>query len=77
LGHVISEEGVAVDPDKIRSIIKWPTPKDVSDIISFMGLAGHYKRFIKGFSKIGFPISALQRKGVKFIWTPECEERFQ
>jgi hypothetical protein len=77
LGHVISKEGVAVDPDKIRSIMEWPTPKDVSDIRSFMGLAGYYRRFIKGFSKIGCPITALQKKGVKFTWTSECEERFQ
>jgi hypothetical protein len=68
---------VAVDPDKIRSIMEWPTPKDVSDIRSFMGLAGYYRRFIKGFSKIGCPITALQKKGIKFIWTSKCEERFQ
>jgi hypothetical protein len=77
LGHVISEKGVAVDPDKIRSIMEWPTPKDVSDIRSFMGLAGYYRRFIKGFSKIGCPITAIQKKGVKLTWTSECEERFQ
>jgi hypothetical protein len=61
LCHVISE-GVAVDPDKIRSIMEWPTQKDVSDIRSFMGLVGYYRRFIKGFSNIGCPISALQKK---------------
>jgi hypothetical protein len=66
---------VAVDPDKIKSIMDWPTPKDVSDIISFMGLVGYYRRFIKGFSKIGCPITSLQKKGVKFIWTSECKER--
>jgi hypothetical protein len=76
LGHVISEEGVAIDPEKIRSIMEWPTPKDVSDIRSFMGLVGYYIRFIKGFSKIGCPITALQKKGVKITWTSECEERF-
>jgi hypothetical protein len=77
LGHVISEERAVVDPDKIRSIMEWPTPKDVSDIRFFMGLAGYYRRFIKGFSKIGCPITSLHKKGVKFTWTTECEERFQ
>jgi hypothetical protein len=77
LGHVISEEGVIVDLEKIKSIIYWPTQKYVSDIISFMGLEGYYRRFIKVFSKIGCPITSLQKKGVKFIWTSECEERFQ
>jgi hypothetical protein len=77
LGHVTFEEGVAVDPDKIRSIMEWPTPKDISYIKSFMGLAGYYRRFIKGFSKIGCPITSLQKKGGKFTWTQECEERFQ
>jgi hypothetical protein len=68
---------VAVDPDKILSIMEWPTLKDVSDIRSFIGLAGYYRRFIKGFSKIGCPITSLQKKGIKFIWTSRCEERFQ
>jgi hypothetical protein len=68
---------VAVDPDKIIYIMEWPTPKDVSHIISLMVLAGYYRRFIKGFSKIGCPITALQKKGVKFTWTSECEEIFQ
>jgi hypothetical protein len=77
LGHVLSKEGMAVDPDKIRSIMEWPTPKDVSDIRSFMGLEGYYRRFIKDFSKIGCPITALQKKGTKFLWTQQCEERFQ
>jgi hypothetical protein len=69
LGHVIFEEGVAVDPSNIKSIMDWPTPKDVSDIRSFMGLVGYYRRFINRFSKIGCPITSLQKQGVKFIWT--------
>jgi hypothetical protein len=77
LGHVISKEGVAVDPDKVRSIMEWHTLKDVSDIRFFMGLAGYYRRFIKGFSKISCLITALQKKGTKFFWTSKCEERFQ
>jgi hypothetical protein len=58
LGHVISE-GVAVDPDKIKYIMDWPTLKYVYDIRSFMGIEGYYRRFIKVFSKIGFPITSL------------------
>jgi hypothetical protein len=77
LGHVLFEEGVAVDPNKIRSIMEWHTLRDVSDIRSFMGLAGYYRIFIKGFSKIGCPIIALQKKGTKFMWTQKCEQRFQ
>jgi hypothetical protein len=68
LGNVISEEGVAVDPNKIKSIMDWPTPKYVSDIISLMGLVGYYRRFIKVFSNIGFSITSLQKNGVKFFW---------
>jgi hypothetical protein len=56
--------------------MEWPTPKDVLDIISFMSLEGYYRIFIKGFSNIGCLITALQKKGVKFLWTPKCKERF-
>jgi hypothetical protein len=77
LGDVISEKGVVVDPDKIRYIMEWPTPKVVSDIRYFMGLAGYYRRYIKGFSKTGCPITALQKKGAKFTWKQEYEEIFQ
>jgi hypothetical protein len=77
LGHVISEEGVAVDPEKIKEIMDWPAPRNVSEVRSFMGLDGYYRRFIQGFSKIGHPITSLQRKGVKFVWSIECEASFQ
>jgi hypothetical protein len=52
LGHVISSEGIVVDPKKIKAIMEWPVPKDVADIWSFMGITRYYRRFIKGFSKI-------------------------
>eukprot|EP00253_Pinus_taeda_P028842 PITA_28842 len=51
LGHVISKEGIVVDPEKIKAIMDWPVPKDVADIRSFMGLSGYYRRFVEGFSK--------------------------
>ena len=76
LGHIISEEGIAVDPSKIAAIQEWPTPRNVTEVRSFMGLAGYYRRFIEGFSKIAHPITSLQRKGVKFEWNPRCEESF-
>jgi hypothetical protein len=55
----------------------WPTPWNVTEVRSFMGLVGYYRRFIKGFSKIGHPITSLQRKGMKFVWSTECEANFQ
>eukprot|EP00253_Pinus_taeda_P020635 PITA_20635 len=59
LGHVITKEGIAVDPEKIKTIMEWPMPKDVADIRSFMGLAGYYRRFVEGFSRIAYPITSL------------------
>jgi hypothetical protein len=71
------EEGIAVDPEKIEAIKGWPRPKNISEVRSFMGLAGYYRRFIEGFSKIAHPITSLQKKGIKFEWTTKCEENFQ
>jgi hypothetical protein len=66
LGHIISKEGIAIDPENIEAIKRWKTPKNVTKVRSFMGLDGYYKRFIAGFSKISHPITSLQRKRVKF-----------
>ena len=77
LGHIISEEGISIDPNKIESIKNWPTPKNVTEVRSFMGFAGYYRRFIEGFSKIAHAITSLKRKGIKFEWTLKYEESFQ
>ena len=77
LDHIISKEGISVDPKKIEAIMNWPTPINVTDVRSFMGLVGYYKRFIEGFSKVAHAITSFQRKGVKFEWTSKCEESFQ
>ena len=55
LGHIVSEEGIRVDPKKIEVIIEWKPPRNVTEVLSFLGLAGYYRRFVKGFSMIGSP----------------------
>ena len=62
LGHAISQEGISVDPDKIKAIIDWPVPKDVTDVRSFMGITGYCRKFTEGFSRIANPIISLQKK---------------
>jgi hypothetical protein len=57
LGHVLSAEGEAVDPSKIEAVSKWQSPKTVTEICSFLGLTGYYRRFIENFSKIVKPMT--------------------
>jgi len=77
LGHVISAHGIAVDPTKVDAVVKWESPKSATKIRSFVGLAGYYRRFIEGFSKIVTPLTQLTRKDQPFAWTDKCEESFQ
>ena len=66
LGHVISVEGVIVDPQKIEALVNWKPPKNVSEVRSFLSLAGYYRKFVEGFSKIAAPLTKLTRKDVKY-----------
>jgi hypothetical protein len=66
LGHVISEGGISVDPSKVQDVLSWNAPTSVSDIRSFLGLAGYYRRFIEGFSKISKPMTELLEKDKRF-----------
>jgi hypothetical protein len=77
LGHIIYEGGISVDPIKVKDVLCWNTPQNVSDIISFLGLAGYYKKFIEGFSKISKPMTELLEKSKIFEWTPRREASFQ
>jgi hypothetical protein len=77
LGHNISKDGIAVDPGNIEAIREWSVIKNVTEVRSFMGLVGYYRIFIEGFLKIAYPITSLQKKGVKFQWTLDCEKSFQ
>jgi hypothetical protein len=76
LDHIISEGGISVDPSKVKDVLSWKTPQNVSDIRSFLGLAGYYRRFIEGFSKISKPMTELLEKSKTFEWTPKCEASF-
>ncbi|GJW49538.1 putative reverse transcriptase domain-containing protein [Tanacetum coccineum] len=77
LGHVIDSQGIHVDPAKIESIKDWESPKTPTEIRQFLGLAGYYRRFIKGFSKIAKSMTKLTQKGVKFDWGDKQEAAFQ
>jgi len=77
LGHVISAQDISVDPAKVEAVVKWESPKSATEIRSFVGLAGYYRRFIEGFSKIVAPLTLLTRKDQPFTWTDKCEESFQ
>jgi hypothetical protein len=77
LGHILTAEGVVVDPGKVETVSNWQQPTNVSKIRSFLGLAGYYRRFIEGFSKIARPMTELLKKEKKFNWTESCEKSFQ
>ena len=77
LGHVISGEGIAVEPTKVQSVTEWLAPTPVGEIRNFLGLIGYYRRFIENFSKIAKPMTELLKKDTKFKWTEECEASFQ
>jgi hypothetical protein len=76
LGHVISPEGITVDPGKIKDVLDWKPPTSVTQVHSFLGLAGYYRRFIPNFSKISKSIIELLKKGNKYVWSKDCDEAF-
>ncbi|KAH0692437.1 hypothetical protein KY285_019534 [Solanum tuberosum] len=76
LGHIVSSEGIRVDSQKIEAVKQWPRPTSATDIRSFLGLAGYYRRFVEGFSSIASPLTKLTQKKVKFQWSDDCEKSF-
>ena len=77
LGHIVSAEGIRVDPAKIEAVVNWKSPQNVTEVRSFLGLAGYYRRFVRGFSVIASPLTKLLRKGIKFEWTDKCQNSFE
>ena len=68
--------GVSVDPQKIEAIVNWKPPTNVTEIRSFLGLAGYYRKFVEGFSKLAAPLTKLTRKEEKFVWSEACQQSF-
>ena len=66
---MISAERISVNPQKIEAIVNWKPPTNVTEIRSFLGLAGHYRKFVEGFSKLVAPLTKLTRKEEKFVWS--------
>ena len=76
LGYVVTPQGIEVDETKIEAIESWPLPQNITQVRSFLGLAGFYRRFVKDFSTIAAPLHELTRKGVVFRWGKAQEESF-
>jgi hypothetical protein len=74
---VINQQGIAVDPKNVATVVEWKRPSSVSEIRSFLGLAGYYRRFVPNFSSIAKPLTRLLEKGVLFIWSSDCEVTYQ
>ncbi|XP_062119099.1 uncharacterized mitochondrial protein AtMg00860-like [Humulus lupulus] len=77
LGHIISKDGIKVDPLKIEVVKDWPQSKNASEVRCFLGLAGYYQKFVEGFSKIARPLTELTKKGIKFVWTKDYVRCFE
>ncbi|XP_070008231.1 uncharacterized protein [Nicotiana sylvestris] len=69
--------GILVDTQKIEAVKTWPRPTTPTEVPSFLGLTGYYRRFVEGFSSLSAPLTKLTQKGAKFQWTDACERSFQ
>ncbi|XP_040938863.1 uncharacterized mitochondrial protein AtMg00860-like [Gossypium hirsutum] len=73
----VNANEIRVDPKKIEAIVQWKASRNVSEVRSFLGLAGYYRRFINGFSKIALPMAKLLHKNFQFVWDDQCQESFE
>ena len=72
----MSDQGVSVDPEKVQTIRDWPQPRNATEVRSFLGLAGYYRKYVKGFASLAQPMTRLTGKDVKFAWNEGCEKCF-
>ena len=76
LGFEVGPRGIQASLGKVRAIIEWPRPKSVHDIRSFLGLASYYRRFVRGFSEMARPLTAMTRAGVEWDWSVAQHQAF-
>ena len=77
LGHVISAEGVATDPDKIKAVVEWHPPRTVKQVRGFLGMVNYYNRFIKNLAELADPLHRITKKNAKFVWGKEQQQSFE
>lgn len=77
LGHLVSEAGIAVDPEKTKTVQNWPVPSNVRELRSFVGLCSYMRKFITGFSSICKPLHVLTQKDRQFVWDDQCQTAFE
>ena len=77
LGSVISENDIEPDPDKVKAVVTWPQPRNLTEVRAFVALAGYYRRHVRHFAEIARPLHQLTKKGVKFQWGEPQERAFQ
>jgi hypothetical protein len=74
---MVSPEGITLDPSKVKEVLDWKPPMTMSEVCSFLGLAGYYRRFILNFSKITKPVTELLKKESKYVWSDTCDDAFK
>ena len=77
LGHVVSGDGIATDPEKARLVSEWPVPTTLKQLRGFLGLSSYYRKFIRGYAHIAGPLTNLLKKNQRFVWTEDCQEAFE
>jgi hypothetical protein len=73
---MVSKEGIQPDPGKIEAVLHFPTPRNVTNVRSFLGLTGYYRKYVKGYSSLAGPLFALTRKDAAFVWDMSCEQAY-